>query len=831
MNQQWIRSSTSESCPTCRDLADQVHPAETWGAHNVAPKAECLYCGDACHCQLVATDKAESGNLSTVRYKRTPEHLSEEIGPAPLALDSVSGLMSNPEQNYVRGKPVNHQEHSPMPAKPTIPDFFSTPILAELADLSANLPKGKTRAEVLNMIESGELESIEFDAKVYRHVRNTNYYTFPAESLADFAASFAGQPFLRDHATYLIEARDGTILTSRLDGDLFIQRISLTTRRGMTSYVEGQIDRFSVGWYYDEILCSICNQSFWSLDCNHRIGKKYKLTDGAEATCQLVFTNPKGKETSAVNAPGVVGETGILAALETLKGDPMKFKPALYHDKDEGGGTPTTPTAPTTPEAALQRNNEAMRAFLGEAERQAQLAEQIKQSDALLVQQAGFVLKSALDASRLPAVTQERIRKQYTGKTFDPAQLQETIDDARAEISAIQGGMTVQGPGRTGSFITGLDEFKAALDDLFGAPREPGMEGKKVHRLRGIQEAYLLGTGDIDFYGNFDPTHALQAMLGTTATFPGIVKDSLNKILVNKWSEYGKTDYGWWKNIVTEEHFTNLNEVDWVQTGTIGSLPVVAEQGEYTELPIGDNVETSAWYKYGGYIGLTLEAILRDDIRAFKRMPDEAALGGMRNISEQVAAIFTQASGAGPTLADTGALFNATAVTTAGGHANLLTTALGTDYTAWKAVSNAMYKQAMLIKNAAGYYGTGKRQGIRPKYCLVPADLWDQACDLFVTRQNSLDNKNVENRYFGSVYPVGVPEWTDATDWAAVIDPKLVPGVMIGEIFGLMPQIFVAGNEMNGAMFANDESRIKVRQFLVVGVCDFRPLHKSNVAG
>jgi hypothetical protein len=318
-------------------------------------------------------------------------------------------------------------------------------------------------------------------------------------------------------------------------------------------------------------------------------------------------------------------------------------------------------------------------------------------------------------------------------------------------------------------------------------------------------------------------------LTGGTATFPGIVKDSLNKILVVAWAKYGSLGYGWWEPLVTVEHFDNLNQIDWLRLGTIGSLPSVAENGEYTELPIGDNVETTDWTKYGGYVPLTIEAVLRDDVRAFRMMPDQVALGAMRNISEQFAAIFTSNSAAGPTLADGGTLFNSTAVTTAGGHANLLTTALGTDYAAWKAVSNAVYKQPMMVRNATGYYGTGKRQAIRPKYCLVPVDLYDQAADLFVTRQNSLDNKNVENRYFGQVYPVAVPEWTDTTDWAAVCAKEELPCLMLGEIFGVKPEIYLAGRETDAAMFANDESRIKVRQFLAPGVADFRGLHKSNV--
>jgi hypothetical protein len=76
---------------------------------------------------------------------------------------------------------------------------------------------------------------------------------------------------------------------------------------------------------------------------------------------------------------------------------------------------------------------------------------------------------------------------------------------------------------------------------------------------------------------------------------------------------------------------------------------------------------------------------------------------------------------------------------------------------------------------------------------------------------------------------VVVPEWTDATDWAAVVDPALLAGIVVGERFGIMPEIFLAGDELSPAVFMNDEHRIKVRHFVAVLVQDFRALHKSNV--
>jgi hypothetical protein len=113
----------------------------------------------------------------------------------------------------------------------------------------------------------------------------------------------------------------------------------------------------------------------------------------------------------------------------------------------------------------------------------------------------------------------------------------------------------------------------------------------------------------------------------------------------------------------------------------------------------------------------------------------------------------------------------------------------------------------------------------------VPRALKTQAETLFVPRWEATAQNvaAVSPTWGGRVEVLTVPEWTDTTDWAAVVDPAIVPGVMIGTRFGIKPQIVVAGSETDGAMFANDESRLKVRHFLAVGVANYRPLHKSNV--
>jgi len=92
----------------------------------------------------------------------------------------------------------------------------------------------------------------------------------------------------------------------------------------------------------------------------------------------------------------------------------------------------------------------------------------------------------------------------------------------------------------------------------------------------------------------------------------------------------------------------------------------------------------------------------------------------------------------------------------------------------------------------------------------------------------SIFSENMQKGQMGDV--ITVPEFTDANDWAAVADPQLAPGIILGERFGLLPEIIIADGESNGALFSNDEIRMKVRHWVSVFVADHRPLFKANVA-
>ena len=500
------------------------------------------------------------------------------------------------------------------------------------------------------------------------------------------------------------------------------------------------------------------------------------------------------------------------------------------------GGVIMADEVVNVPQPAAKEANpdlDAIRHLMQVADEQRKLQAEAEKMREVRVQMCAYLLEAGLGASKLPAAAQEMVRAQFTGKAFDATELNTAIDAQRKLVSELTGGQSVAGLSHAREMFSSADQIQAAVDDLFEVERDEAMKKLKVARLSGIRELYHGLTGDLEFHGGYDAQRArFQA---TTATFPGLVKNAMNKVLVERWNQLGRAGYDWWRKIATVEHFGSLQAITWLIMGTIGDLPEVSEGAEYTELKIGDGAETSTFAKRGGYVGITLEALDRDDTRKIRSIPRELASSAMRNISARCAEIFSAGTYTGPLMADGARLFNNTASTTAGGHANLTSTAFGTDYTAWNALSLLTYNQPMLIAGEAGYYGTGAKMAIEPTIALICRTLKPVAEALFMPRWqiNGYNDSAIPPTgsvtFGGKVEPVVVPEWASTTAWMSVVDPVLVPSVMIGERFGLMPEIFIAGDESSPAMFANDESRIKVRHFLAVGVADHRPLGRGNV--
>ena len=450
------------------------------------------------------------------------------------------------------------------------------------------------------------------------------------------------------------------------------------------------------------------------------------------------------------------------------------------------------------------------------AETSAQSASHEEQESTLQAQMRASLLEASLAAARLPASAEASLRTRFGEREFQPAELQQAIGDTRKLVSELTGGSVIQGAGLISNIVPPEDQVNAALHDLLGANRPKDLEGLKPARLSGIRELYTLMTGDTGFTGGY---HRERAQFAATSDLPGLLKNAMNKVIIDQWQELGRSGYRWWEPIVQVEHFNSLQEITGVLVGEVTVLPSVAEGAAYTELAVRDSAETGAWGKYGGYVGLTLEMFERDETHKLRQYPRKLASAALRRISSLVGAIFTANSGVGPLMSDTYNVFETLH------HANLGTTALSS--ASWEAAGKAIYSQPM----AVGTGGTAPKLALDARYLLVPRDLRLAGMNILYpsfAHESNIFSENMQRGQMGDV--ITCPEFTDANDWAALADPRLAPGIILGERFGVLPEIIIADGETNGALFTNDEIRMKVRHWVSVFVADYRPLYKANVA-
>jgi len=578
----------------------------------------------------------------------------------------------------------------------------------------------------------------------------------------------------------------------------------------MQSLAEEQIDRFSIGWYFDGLTCTICGMDYYQ--CPHRLGQRY--TDGKgenEKVCEVIFENPEGKETSAVNAPAVDG-TRILAQLTEQKERNLRAKQEVNNmdEKEKKAAvTETPPVVEPVPAVALAVAQPVVAAAENES------------ADWLaLIKEQGMDL--VLTGSGLPGAMQEAVRLELADRgNVTPTLLKQAVSRQRTVLAALQEDQVVKGHGVAADvgahgMLTGLDRVTEALEALI-----VGKRPKNARPLSGSREAYILLSGDYDMHGKFLPENVGLAAVSTT-TMAGIVANALYTGVINQFMQYPK----YWEPLVTVKNFSTLQQIRWITLGGVGELPTVAEGAPYTEMTWDDQTETDDWLKKGGYLGITLEAIDRDDVGRIQQAGPAIAQAAYMPLRKSFAASFTVQTGTGPNMSDGVALFHA------GTHSNLLTAALTP--VAWRAVKIAMMKQTEL--------NSGERLGALtyPYYALVPIDLVDPMVEILATENvaattdyrinpDAQGEGREERLRRARERIIMVPFWASTTNWAAAADNRLYPSIGLGYRFGETPEIFSVADEGSGLMFSNDVMPIKARFFFAIGPMGWRGLHRSII--
>lgn len=383
-------------------------------------------------------------------------------------------------------------------------------------------------------------------------------------------------------------------------------------------------------------------------------------------------------------------------------------------------------------------------------------------------------------------------------------------------------------PITAGQMSTPLEQAQAIVDWQFGASGAPLPE-PAMRQPRNFYHAY---TGDWDWSHRVHAERA-QFASATTTSLADLAVNAMNKVIIDQWAAIEA--YRWYEQIVSVAPNDGTTQpMQWITFGGIGNLPTVAEGAAYTELSLADARETDSFVKKGGYVGITEEMWRRNDLQRMQAVPRELANAAMRSRSAAIAAIFTVNSGTGPTLDE-----DSTVLFASGHGSNVQTTAFSA--TAWAAARLECYKHTQL--------GSGKRLALYPKYCLVPADLYLTALEVFGYGQGPggmmggntthAPNVNANASDRGPAdprpVPVTVPDWTDTNDWAYLVDPVLHPVIMMAYIEAPggrvhpAPRVEAVVSPLAGLVFTNDTLPVKVRDWWTAGVATWRGIGKRNV--
>lgn len=198
-----------------------------------------------------------------------------------------------------------------------------------------------------------------------------------------------------------------------------------------------------------------------------------------------------------------------------------------------------------------------------------------------------------------------------------------------------------------------------------------------------------------------------------TSDFSSLFANVANKRLRMAYDENAGTYTLWARRAPNAPDFKSMSVV---QLAGAPDLLQTNEAGEFKYGAMSDGGETYAMLTYGRIVSLTRQAIVNDDLRAFERMVTAFGFAARRLENRTVYSQLT----ANANLADGGALFNATAVTTAGGHANLITSSALAIATLTTGRTNMRLQK--------GYQS--EELNLAPAFLIVPAALEQTAYNL-----------------------------------------------------------------------------------------------------
>lgn len=137
------------------------------------------------------------------------------------------------------------------------------------------------------------------------------------------------------------------------------------------------------------------------------------------------------------------------------------------------------------------------------------------------------------------------------------------------------------------------------------------------------------------------PFHHLKEAM-TTSDFPLMFADILDRQLLANYTETQPV----WQNFCRRSTVPDFRNVKrFAVDGAEGVLPPVDEREEYPEEALNETVDEYAVTKYGRRLDLSWEAMVNDDLDAFRRSPERLARAARRSEDRFATELFVDASG------------------------------------------------------------------------------------------------------------------------------------------------------------------------------------------
>ena len=414
-----------------------------------------------------------------------------------------------------------------------------------------------------------------------------------------------------------------------------------------------------------------------------------------------------------------------------------------------------------------------------------------------------------------PFMKREGIDAVYRGILEDPAV---TVEAARAQLlTALGKDSTPANPAahRVEMGVSERDKFiEAATESIMV---RAGVASKEVvakigqnpyrgHKLLDLARASLerinfntRGLGQMDIVAS--------GFTQSTSDFPVVLENTMNKTLQAAYATAPDT----WSRFCAVGSVSDFRAHNRYRLGSLGNMLSVNELGEFKNKAIPDAEKASIAAATKGFIiNLSRQMVVNDDLGAFVGMSADMGRAARRTIEVDVYAVLAENSGAGPTMTDTGILFNSTVITTAGGHANRAAYAAPTVLLI-DAARQAMASQKDVSQN--------DYLDLRPVIWLGPLSLGGtmrviNAAQYDPDTANKLNRPNMVANMFRDIVDTPRITWNG---WYVFADPSIAPVIEV---------VFLDGNQQPEVRsedgFDVDGARMRVRLDYGVGVIDYR---------